>query len=324
MKVLVTGATGLVGNNVVRTLLERGHTVRALVRQTIAPRPLQGLEVEVVHGDLCDAAAVGRACEGVDCVVHAAGYVQLGRSRLDVHRAVNVEGTRHVAQAARRAGIRMLHVSSVDALGAGSPDRPADEETPMAPPAPCNYAISKREAEDAVLQEMASGLEAVIVNPGFMLGPWDWKPSSGRMLLEVAKGRGLFAPRGWYSVCDVRDVAAAIVAAIEQAQAGHRYILAGQNMTYLEAWRLFADVTGGRKPLVSVGPVLLWLAGKGGDLATRITGREPDVNSGSVALAQRCKCYSSGRAQQELGYRMRPVRQSAEDAWKWFREFGYV
>jgi len=145
--VLVTGATGLVGNNVVRALIERGDRVRAMVRHTSDPRPLAGLDVQTVPGDVRDAESVRRACEGADCLVHAAAYVQLGRSMFDLHRAVNVQGTQNAARAARAAGIRMVHVSTVDALGFGSPDQPADEQAPPGPYVPCNYVLTKRQAE---------------------------------------------------------------------------------------------------------------------------------------------------------------------------------
>lgn len=322
--ILITGATGLLGNNVVRQLLEGGQSVRAFVRERSDMRPLEGLNVEVVRGDVCDPGAVHRACEGTSCVIHSAGFVQLGRSRLGEHRAVNVEGTRNVAQAARRANGRMIHVSTVDALGVRSVHEPADEETGLSKPVPCNYVITKREAEQVVLREVEQGLDAVIVNPGFMLGPWDWKPSSGRMLLEIAGGRGILAPQGWYSVCDVRDVASGILAAIERGQRGRRYILAGVNMSYLEAWQLFAEVAGSREPKGKAGCILLGIAGRAGDLWTLLTNREPHVNSGAVALAQLPKCFTSKRAETELGYKIRPVRKTIEDAWAWLQANGFV
>lgn len=321
---LVTGATGLVGNNVVRRLLADGRPVRVLVRQERPARAFDGLDVEFAAGDITDADSVRRACQGVAAVVHSAGYVQLGRTRLDRHRAVNVEGTRHVAAAALDAGAKMVHVSSCDALGVRSATQPADEQIEPNGRLRVPYAITKREAELVVLEAVADGLDATIVNPGFMLGPWDWKPSSGRMLLEVARGRGLFAPRGHFSVCDVRDVADGIAAALERGQSGRRYILAGTTMRYIEAWRLFAEVTGGRRPLMSAGPLVAKLAGWTGDLIGAITGKEPDVNSGAFALAALPKHYTSARAQRELGYRHRPVRESVEDAWRWFCEYGFV
>ena len=321
---LVTGATGLVGNNVVRQLLASGRQVRVLIRETSDSRPLEGLSVEIVQGDVCDGESVRRACESVACVVHSAGYVRVGRSELDLHRAVNVDGTRHVAEHARNAGARMIHVSSSDAVGIGSLAEPADEETPLAPPLRVPYVITKREAEAVVLEEVARGLDAVIVNPGFMLGPWDWKPSSGRMLLEVGAGKGKLAPRGSFSLCDVRDVASGIISAIERGQCGRRYILAGETMSYLNAWRLFAEVAGVPRPWCRAGPLMLIVAGWGGDVWTRLTGREPDVNSGAIAQARLPKNYSSKRAETELGYKIRPAEETVRDAWTWFQDHGFA
>ena len=321
---LVTGATGLVGNNVVRQLVARGTPVRVLTRESSDPRPLEGLNVERVCGDICELESLRRACRGVGAVVHAAGYVHIGRSRLDLHRAVNVEGTRNVARAARESGARVVHISSSDAAGVGSLTKPADEDTPLAEHGGCAYTITKREAEQVVQEEIAEGLDAVIVNPSFMLGPWDWKPSSGRMLLEVARGRAWVAPQGYFSVCDVRDVAEGILSAIERGQCGRRYLLAGKTLSYLEAFRMFAEVTGGRRPLGSPGPVLSTIGGWIGDLATLLTARESDVNSAAIRVARLPKSYSSRRAEKELGYTTRPVEESARDAWAWFREYGYA
>ncbi len=321
---LVTGSTGLVGNNVVRQLLAQGRSVRVLTRETADRRPLDGLDVETMHGDIRDADSVGRACDGAAVVVHAAGYVHIGRSKLDLHRAINVEGTRNVAQAVRRSGGRLIHVSSSDALGIGTLEEPADEDSPLAEHGNCSYTITKREAEQVVREEIAEGLDAVIVNPGFMLGPWDWKPSSGRMLLEVARGKAWLAPRGHFSVGDVRDVAAGILSAIDRGQTGRNYLLTGHTLSYLEAFQLFAQVTGGRRPLGSPGPMLSTAAGWFGDLATRLTGRESDVNSAAIRVAQLPKSYSNRRARQELGYTTRSVEDSARDTWAWFQEHGYA
>ena len=324
MTFLVTGATGLVGNNVVRPLLERGQAVRVLVRRESDPRPLQGLDVERVWGDVRDAAAVRQACQGVSVVVHSAAIVHFGWTGLELQRAVNVQGTEHVAAAALEAGARMLHVSSIDALGVGSRDAPADEDSPREGKIPCTYIVTKREAEAVVRGYIKRGLDAVIVNPGFMLGPWDWKPSSGRMLLEVATRFTPLAPTGGLTSCDVRDVVDGLLAACEKAPAGRQFILAGENLTYQQIWCLFAEVSGGRKPWFRAGPLMRFLGGYGGDLWGRITGREPDVNSAAVRMSSLFHYYSSARAVAELDYRTRPFRQSVADAWAWFVEHGYA
>ncbi|REJ87895.1 MAG: NAD-dependent epimerase/dehydratase family protein [Planctomycetota bacterium] len=324
MLTLVTGATGLVGNNVVRRLLDQGQAVRVLVRASAAERPLEGLAVERVFGDICDPASVCAAMADVERVVHSAGDVRIGWTGLERMRRVNVDGTRHVARAAREAGARLVHVSTADAAGIGSYDMPADEETSRRGDVLTPYVVTKREAEQAIHEEIDRGLWAAIVNPAFMLGPWDWKPSSGQMLVEVGRGRGTFAPRGDFSVVDVRDVAAAILAAFDRGESGRRYLLSGENMSYLDAWRQFAEVAGARRPLTAIGPVISWLAGRGGDLAARITGSESNVNSGALAMAALPKIYSCARAEQELGFRRRPLDETIRDAWNWFREYGYV
>lgn len=324
MKTLVTGATGLLGNNVVRLLLGRGDAVRVLVRESSDPRPLEGLNVERCFGDVRDADAVRQAIEGVDRVIHSAALVQVGWTEVERTREINVGGTRHVASAARAAKARMVHVSSCDAVGVGAPQQPADEETTRYANVSTPYVVTKQEAEQVVQEEVQRGLSASIVNPGFMLGPWDWKPSSGQMLLEVGGGRGWIAPRGWTSVCDARDVAAATIAALEHGAQGRRYILAGENMTYLELWRRIAEVTGARRPLFSLGPVNAAIVGAAGDLWTRLSGNEPVFNSAAIKMAKVPKIYSSARAVQELGYHNRPLQESIADGWQWFREQGYL
>src|SRR6185503_12077270 len=143
----------------------------------------------------------------------------------------------------RSVGARLVHVSSVNALGLGRLADPATEETALPGAINCPYVVTKRTGEVAVQKEIEQGLSAVIVNPCFMLGPWDWKPSSGRMLLEVAHFAPL-APTGAYSVADARDVAAAVVQAARSPSARGRYILAGHNVTYFDAWRKFAAAAG--------------------------------------------------------------------------------
>lgn len=324
MKVLVTGSTGLVGNNMVRALLDQGYQARVLVRSSSDPRPLEGMYVECFQGDVRDRGSVRAACQGVQAVIHAAAAIHLGWTRLEEVRGINVGGTRHIAEAALEAGIRMVHVSTVDTLGLGSPAAPADEQTPAVGQVPCTYVVTKQESDDVVRQLVGEGLDAVIVHPGFMLGPWDWKPSSGRMLLTVVKQFTPVAPTGGCSLCDVRDVADGILAAWQRGTCGRNYILAGHNIRYLDAWRLFADVAEGSGPWFCAGPLMRIVGGRFGDLRARLTGREPDLNSAAVAMSSQYHYYSSLRAERELGYRIRPARETVQDAWRWFCEHGYV
>jgi dihydroflavonol-4-reductase len=324
---LVTGGTGLVGNNVVRALCARGRKVRVLVRGSspTATRAFAGLEVEPVAGDLDDVAALERAAAGTAGVIHSAALVHCGWWHADEMRRVNVAGTRNVAQAAKRAGVRLVHVSSVDALGLRSDGIPADEETPATGMPEIPYVVTKRAAEAAVLDEVADGLDAVIVNPVYMLGPWDWKPSSGRMMIEVVvKGKGLFAPPGSNDFVDVRDVVDGILAALDRGRTGRRYILGGHALSYFDAWSVFARVAGTRPPRGSVPGGVVRLAGRFGDLVGLIARGERPLNSAATTVSLLAHNFSCRRAQEELAYRYRPFEETVRDAWNWFVEHGYA
>lgn len=323
MNVLVTGATGLVGNNVVRMLLERGIAVRVLARNPQC-RSLAGLSVEVVPGDLADLSAIEQAVRGATHVVHAAGRVHIGWTGWDEARAVNVEGTRRVAQACRREGARLVHVSTVNTLAPGTREHPADEEAGPPQTVECAYVVTKQAAEQVVLDEVASGLEASIVLPVYMLGPWDWKPSSGRMLLHLAGGWSWMAPPGGLDFCDVRDVTAGILTALERGQRGRKYILGGEAHDLFEAWSLLAPLVGGRKPVRKMRWPALWLASRYGDMLTRLRRTEPDVNGAAVRMSTLQHHYSYARAARELDYRPRPMLAAAAAAWQWFLDYGYV
>ena len=323
---LVTGATGLVGNNVVRQLLGRNLGVRVLVRSesAVGDTALAGLPVDRVSGGLGDEAALDRALDGVSCVIHSAAFVHCGWRHGSEMREVNIEGTRRLARAARRAGARLVHVSSVDAIGLRADGTPADEETPPGGMPDCPYVVTKLEAERALIEEIQQGLDATIVNPVYMLGPWDWKPSSGRMLLEVGSGKGLFAPPGGNDFVDVRDVAAGILAAAERGCTGRRYILGGHGLSYLAAWRVMARVTGRMQPLGIAPRPFVRLAGWCGDLAAVFRKREPDVNSAATTMSMLNNNFSCQRAREELGYKFRPLEDTVQDAWNWFVARGYT
>lgn len=322
MQYLVTGATGLVGNNVVRLLLAAGHEVAVLTRATSDPRPLVGLDIRKLSGDVRDAPSVAAACQGIDVVIHAAGHVHIGWMEQDVHQAINVEGTRHVAVAARQAGAKLVHVSSVNALGLGSLDSPADEDSALPGIVPVPYVTTKQAAERIVLDEVSRGLWGTIVNPATMFGPWDWKPSSGKMLLEVSKGP-LFAPVGAGSFCDARDVAAGVITAADRGQRGRRYILAGHNLKFRDLWRQIAALAGKPGPRVPMGPMFRGIVGPVCDLRTRLSGRETAANSAALVLSRQSHCFRSDRAKNELGYEFRSLDKTLTDAWLWLGSEGF-
>jgi dihydroflavonol-4-reductase len=323
VKYLVTGATGLLGNNIVRVLIAAGEQVRVLARASSDPRTLADLPIERAEGDVRDKVAVENACRGIDIVIHAAGYVHLGWKQLEQLQAINVEGTKTVAAAVNRAGARLIHISGVNALGLGKLANPADEDSALPGIVECGYVVTKRAAEAAVLEEVSHGLDAVIVNPGCMFGPWDWKPSSGKMLLAVAKFAPIY-PTGAVTFCDARDVAAGTVAAAKQGRRGLRYILGGHNLSYLDAWRQMAQLAGRRGPISPMGPLFRAAVVPILDAYTWLRGREGDANSAVLLMGRQQHCFSSRRAETELGYLCRPFAETLADTWAWFRQWGYI
>jgi dihydroflavonol-4-reductase len=317
MSILVTGATGLVGNNVVRHLLRQGRAVRVLVREGADQRPLDGLAIERCYGDIRDAAAVSRAVAGVTAVIHSAAYLHIGRENHELQREINVRGTENVARSARLAKARLLHISTINALDVPADRVPLDETGHGSRNVPCGYVLTKQEAEAVVRREIADGLDGLIANPGFMLGEWDWKPSSSRMFIEVVRRRPLLAPRGGLSVCDIDDVTAALVQALDHSATGRQFILAGHNVTYLELWRRMAACAGSRPPLGKIGPVISWGAGLVGDALARLRGWESDLNSAAVRMSGLFHFYSSDRAKAELNYRPRPLEETIRRTYAW-------
>jgi dihydroflavonol-4-reductase len=298
--------------------------VVALVRTKERPKALIELNVQLAFGDVTDPDSVLRAAVGVDAILHSAAQIHLGWKEQELSRRVNVEGTRAIVQAAKREQARLVHVSTVNTLAIGNREGTVDEDTQHDGQVPCTYVVSKRQAEQVTIDAAKEGLEACIVHPGFMLGPWDWKPSSGRMLLEVGKRWTPLAPSGGCSVCDVRDVARGVLLAMERGSIERHYILAGENMTYLQLWTKIAKAWGKQPPMTNMRWPARVAVGWVGDLVAGIRGIESEINSAALRMSSQFHCYSSQRARDELGYSVRSADESIADARAWFQEYGYL
>lgn len=323
MKVFLTGITGLLGNNIARALSTRGDEVLALVRGNTASEVLEGIRVEGVQGDLDHKQAIEDAILACDVVIHSAALIHLGWTRMEESMRVNRDGTATIANAAMKHGKRMVHVGTVNTLALATNGVPSNEETiitELNAQVPCAYVASKRASIDVIAERIPKGLDAVIVHPGFMLGPYDWKPSSGRMMLEMGRGYKPIWPVGGCSVCDVRDVAAGVVAALDRGVTGRHYVLAGENMTYKHLWSEMAIRMGKAKPILPIGPLLRVVAATAGDFTTNLTGSEGDINSAGVKMSSQFHWHSSERAQAELGYTNRDVYETLDDAAAWIKQ----
>ena len=322
MRIFVTGGTGLLGNTILRQLTETDHETLTLVRRSPETAVFDGIRTDFIYGELLDHPTIDEAVSRCDAVIHAAGYIHIGWTKLDESMRVNRDGTRSVIDACRKHGRKLVHVASTNTMAVGTRTTPADETTPLdndGGQVPCNYVLSKRAAVSDIHNAIRQGLKAVIVCPGFMLGPWDWKPSSGRMMLEVGRRWKPIAPAGGCCVCDARDVAAAIIRATEgEVESGREFILGGENWTYKALWGEMARRMGTRGPLVAAGPLQRWIGGTVGDLWGWMFA-ESDVNSAGIRMTRQYHWYDSSRAQRELGYQIRDVRDSLDDTAEWIR-----
>ncbi len=315
----ITGGTGLVGNNLVRRLVAAGAEVRVLSRRK-PRREFAGLAVEEIEGDVTDPASLARLCEGAECVVHAAALVEIRHGGRDEFEKVNVGGTAAMLRAVPR-GARLVHVSTVDALGVRTRDNPSDEDTaPQPHEGGVPYVDTKRAADKLVL---GSEQDWVIVYPTYMIGPWDWRPSSGRMLLEVARGTGFFAPPGGNNFVHIDDVVTGLLSAAARPRGG-RWILGNENLSYAEAWSLMAEVTGARKPLGTLPRWAVHAAVPPLHAARALGLREGDINAAAVAMSTVPHYFSAERARADLCLPATPVRQAIHDAWTWFQRQGVV
>ena len=325
MQTVVTGASGHLGANLVRALLNRGWKVKALVRSDT--RAIEGLDVETAAGDIRDADSLYRAFSGADAVFHLAAYISVVKSDRDYVRAINIDGVRNVVNACRTARVkRLVHTSTFHALKQYPIDEILDETRPLLddgyyPP----YNHSKAEGDRIVRQAVEEGVDAITVIPTGMIGPYDFKPSHfGATLLAIAQGKIPALVNAGLDWVDVRDVAEGMIDACEKAARGERYILGGHRVHLREIAEQVADITGKRR----YRPVLpLRLAKMCAPAATaidRIRRKRPLFTTISMAELEGNRNISHDKAARELGYRPRPFTETISDTVNWFIQNGML
>ena len=327
MTTLVTGASGFLGSHVARLLAERGEHVRVLLRATSQTRLLEDLAVERASGDLRDATSLAKALAGVRIVYHvAADYRLWARDPREIYES-NVQGTRNLLEAAKRANVeKFVYTSTVGTIAVPRHGALPDENTITSIQEMIGaYKRSKWLAEQEARQAAASGLPVVIVNPTTPVGPGDAKPTpTGRIIVDFLNGRMPAYVDTGLNFVPVEDAAAGHLLAAERGRIGERYILGGENLTLKQALEILSRVSGRRAPRVRVPHVLALAAGYADAALSRLVGREPQIPLDGVRMARHNMFVSTAKARAELGFVAEPSAAAFARAVRWYETSGYV
>jgi dihydroflavonol-4-reductase len=329
MRIAITGATGLLGSNLAVELAAREHEVVATKRGRSRVDHLAKVPIRWVEAGLDDSNALARAFEGCGAVFHCAAAVTIQFRVTKEIFAANVDGTRNVIDAVRRASVgRLVHCSTVGAIGLSVDGQPSDETARWNMPEHGlgdAYVRTKRQAQDLALESAKGGLDTVVVNPTYMIGPYDVRPSSGKLVHDLVRGKVPGYTLGKNNFVDVRDVARGMLLALEKGRRGELYILGGENMTYKDFFELVARVTGAKAPTWHTPGWLVRALGRWGDLVMALTGKEPALTTGPArwSLSDRF-IFSSDKAKRELGYTVSRLEPAIEACVAWFRENGML
>lgn len=319
---LVTGATGHIGNVLVRTLLQKGRKVRALVLPGEDLTPLQGLDVEIVAGDVLCCDSLQPAFSGIDVVFHLAGMISILPGYDDLVERVNVRGTQNTLQAALDAGVqRFIYTSSIHAINRLPHGAVIDERVPFDPVSAISaYDRSKAIASLAVLASVCHGLDAVIACPTGVIGPYDFRLSEMGALIKdcIAQKPQLYVD-GAYDFVDVRDVAAGLLQVSQGGRSGEIYILSGEQISVRRILETVLETTGKRFTMLRIPMRLARFAATFTPLHYRLWHLRPRFTRYSLATLQSNSVISHAKASRELGYAPRGLRQSLVDTVAWLR-----
>lgn len=328
MKAFITGATGFVGGNLIRSLLSDGYQVRALIRDGSDHRNIEGLPIETVAGDLGNQQALAEYLSGCDCVFHVAAHYSLWlKDREAIYRA-NVTGTQNLLAASQIAKIkRFIHTSSVAAIGVPAPGQLADEETETSVgQLVSDYKKSKFLAEQAAFQAARDGLDVVVVNPSTPIGAYDVKPTpTGEIILRFLQDRMPAYVHTGLNLIDVEDVARGHILAWQRGRSGERYILGHRNLTLKTMLEMISAITGKPAPKFAIPHVIPQAVAFLDELIlARYFGKTPQVSYYSVQMSKKAMYYDSSKAVRELGLPQSPIEGAIEKAIRWFEDNGYV
>jgi len=326
MKIFITGGDGFLGSNLVRVLLDRGHELRILVQAGRETNTLNGLKLELVEGDLLNLESLKTAAKDSEAIFHLAASTSIWPSRSEIVNKINIEGTQNILQLAKDLNVKKLvYVGTANTFSFGTKDNPGKEDTPyLGKKYGLDYMDSKYEAHQFVMKAVAEGLPAVVVNPTFMLGPYDSAPSSGAMILAVHSQKlPGFAPGGRNYIC-VKDAAVGIANALEKGRIGESYIIGNKNLSYKEAFSKIATVLDVKPPKISIPWWGILIYGRIGCFIARMTGGKPTVSYPMAKIACDTHYFTAEKAVRELDLPQSPIEEGISESFNWLKSNGYI
>ena len=328
MKVFLTGATGFVGSHVARVYAEAGAQLRVLTRSTSNVAALDGLDAEVVVGDLRDAGSLRSAIEGCEAVVHVAADYRLWVRDPKSMYAANVDGTRELLRLAREAGVRrVVYTSSVATMGFKKDGTIVNEDTPVSVADMIgHYKRSKFLGEQEAILAARAGQEVMILNPTTPIGSADRKPTpTGQIIVDFLNRKFPAYVDTGLNLVDVGEVARMHRVALERGQPGERYILGGENLTLKQILDRMSSITGLPSPTMKVPhAVAMAFAFFDENITGRLRGKEPRATVEAVRMGKKMMFAASAKAERELGFKVVPVYAALRTAIEWFVANGYA
>ena len=322
-KVVVTGATGHIGNVLLRELQKQDYEVIAFVLKGEDTKCIEDLGCQIVYGDVQDMSSLKEAFKGAKMVFHLAGIIEIGSTNKKKLWQVNVEGTKNVWKACKEEKVkRLIYTSSVHAI----PTKPKGEiitETKTFSPdlVKGTYSKTKAEATKYVLEANSKDLEVIITHPSGVIGPYEYITSNlGQLIIDCAHRKMGAYLDGGYNFVDVRDVADGLVSTLEKGKAGECYILAGHYVTIKELMKYVQDITGVPAPKFKIARWFAYATGALSEIYYKIVKQKPLFTSYSVYTTGTNANFSIDKAKKELGYFPRDFKDTMVDTIYWMKE----
>jgi dihydroflavonol-4-reductase len=311
----------------VRELISRKYKVFAFVEKNKESKTISDLDLEMIQGNILEKSDVLSATEHMDVVIHCAAMTNMYPPRMEMVNKVNIQGTENMIAASQHNGVkRFIYVGTANSFRSGNKQNPGNELNEYgAGRYGLDYMDSKYKAQLIVLDKVQKeGLDAVVVNPTFMIGPYDSRPSSGEMIRGVYNKKVPGYPLGGKNYVSVKDVSVAISNAITKGKKGNCYILGNENLTYKEAFEKIARCTNSKAPRLKLSKSLIRTYGKGATIFAKIFNLNPKITHELAILASETHYYSAQKAVSELEMPQTPIEEAINECYNWFIENDYL